>query len=755
MVSGRTRKISIVLLALAGLSAFGLWGWRTGQFAFWLDEFFLKKWLREKIETALIPLRPKLPFEIVSWDYTAEAKDLRRGRISEVRVVLRKNLETVNLKGPLELDWISAGKNWVAAFRPAVTTEGPWKFDGPPVELSIAASQNLDRLIRIGWNSNEFNLENTTLGLKLTQSKLEAGFVGDSIYLTFSNAAGSWTSPQQPTHASEWTALRIGTEVDFSLPPHLKIGDPVPIELGLGSVALAWDAVFFENKIPLTARLSFHGNALEPSARSQMVFEMPSANSAGTVAMGSTLSVTADLGPGFEPNRVDWKLSPISIPLLLKTFAGIPEVSAATSNWNFSEGKIGTQGTFQFPPPELHAHVHTPAKTGLSRALSGSVQLENVSLEDASKSIAAKGVSLELTQSPSGETDVAFEVKKGYFLQFPWKIPGWKFKIAAAQVDGTRTLSTLTPLDLPVSGLPIRLEPIAGVIHTAHQPRFEVHSGLHTSSIPFDVLAQGLCKKPRLFPPGSFVIRFPKLDFVPDEISTNGLVEADFFSGKIQLTDITIYDYLTSTPESDFSVSWTGIRLSDLGNWIGFGEMDGTLEGHAEDITLLRTYPTQFDFKIEAKPLNHSDVVFSPDAMKNTVQLFASEQLDQLPGIAKWLAFGWPSRVFGGYDVDYAGISIYSHEGSILVETLDPEAALKRDGRHYIIYGKRFRMPLQTYSYPLVVDATAMGNFVRHIGEQLHALAEAKHKDPSHPTPAPSVSPEETHEPSCLVPENF
>jgi hypothetical protein len=167
-----------------------------------------------------------------------------------------------------------------------------------------------------------------------------------------------------------------------------------------------------------------------------------------------------------------------------------------------------------------------------------------------------------------------------------------------------------------------------------------------------------------------------------------------------------------------------------------------------EAAELLTSLQRAYDFRVEVAPLGRENVVFSTDAMRNFVKLFSGGSIDGLPGIANWLAFGGVSRWLG-YNVDYAGISAYSTNGSILVETLDPEEDNIEDRRaneHYILFGPRFRMPIVSKNYPLLIDAPAISNFVRQVMAQLQAMAEnaeeQKEENQNEKKPTPCLPPE-------------
>jgi hypothetical protein len=177
--------------------------------------------------------------------------------------------------------------------------------------------------------------------------------------------------------------------------------------------------------------------------------------------------------------------------------------------------------------------------------------------------------------------------------------------------------------------------------------------------------------------------------------------------------------------------------------------MDGELHAYAHDVVFQSWLPTQYDMKIEVKPLHRSKIVFSPDAMKNLVEVFAGDALEQIPGVADWAAFGWPSRIFGGYDIQYAGFSVYSSEGMILLETLDPPEIVEKTAHHYMLYGPRFKIPLNSSHYPLVLDATAMGNFVRQLSKQLGEIAQRKQQQKAtEKSEQPKQEEDKSHEPT-------
>ena len=157
--------------------------------------------------------------------------------------------------------------------------------------------------------------------------------------------------------------------------------------------------------------------------------------------------------------------------------------------------------------------------------------------------------------------------------------------------------------------------------------------------------------------------------------------------------------------------------------------MKGKLEGKFDKVLFRAALPIAYDFAIRGVPMpDEEKIVFSPEAMKNFVKLFAGEDLEEsLPGFVHWFAFGWPSTLFGGYDVYFVGLSAFASEGSIVVETLDPKDApgvCKKTGNHFILCGPRFKIPLQSSRYPVVLDAPRLGQLFHRVILQLRLIKE-------------------------------
>jgi hypothetical protein len=276
-----------------------------------------------------------------------------------------------------------------------------------------------------------------------------------------------------------------------------------------------------------------------------------------------------------------------------------------------------------------------------------------------------------------------------------------------------------------MEGVPVKVGPIDASFSSAED--YAVRTSLKIDPVDIGFIGRTFCLPSERLPPANLKVDFSQIDLSPGVVDPTGKMAIDLFKGKIELNDIGVYDLSTDVPEIDLDIDWKDIDLQTMGDWSKFGEIKGTLEGYAKDVVFQSFLPTQYQFYVQVSPLDRSKkngyVEFSPEAMKNFVKIFTGENLDeQIPGIAGWVMFGWPSHFFGGYDVQYAGISLESSDGTIVVQTLDPAEVVKDTQKHFILNGPRFKMPIRSSNYPLVVDATAMSNFVHQMFTRFSSL---------------------------------
>ena len=176
--------------------------------------------------------------------------------------------------------------------------------------------------------------------------------------------------------------------------------------------------------------------------------------------------------------------------------------------------------------------------------------------------------------------------------------------------------ASLDASSLHFKDLPLKLGKLIGGFELPEKKGDPIHYDFDTSlgleATELSSLAHNFCVSNDHIPPAQLIADFPTINLTPGTIDPSGSFKVQLFKGTIELSEIGLYDLDTKVPEVDFDLDIDGVRLDQLGDWAGFGEMDGSLQAHAHDVVFQGWLPTQYDFKFEAKPLNKRKSIFSP-----------------------------------------------------------------------------------------------------------------------------------------------
>ena len=703
---------SLALMVTLLISAGVLWqrGWLQPRLQDWLQRRVIAKIIKD--------LQPKLPFIIESYDYDANWADLKKGKLDRLRLTLKWGEYRIRLSGPIQIDENKTAEEISLSYQPLTTLE-PVKFlvgaseVTTPLPLDLFAKvpshlQEISDLKELGINAHTGNWKWPLHGIELTNLNLMVDWRDHLAQVKVSTKTLAWADPKNSDHAVNIESPAVAISAPLLLQP-LSIGtdtEPsIDVKLSGKSGEFLWGDTYLDldfKKQVLDTRILLK-NATAP-------LELAGANLSIGEGHHENLTLrTMVRGPSEYETR--WKTRQLPVPELLKSFATV--LPKAFAKLGFRDGTLETEGRATLTSHEI-------------RRAQGKVSLENLTMFDKSAAILIRGLKLWSDFSTEhGIENGRLEIPELWFHQFKAKLNPTEFSLAV--LKGEKKLLLPKGIPLEVAGVPLKIGPVQGVFTDATSQKasdFEFKTDVGMSEIPLENITRGLCEKKTL-PPASLAFHLSPVEISSTDIETTGALTAKLFDGTIKLEDPSIYDMTSAVPETNFNLSWDGIELATLGKWSNFGKMDGTIAGYAEDVVFQSWLPTQFNFKFQLKPHLQKKIVFSTDAMRNLVRVLSGpEALDSLPTYANWVAFGWPARLFGGYDVDYFGISAFSTDSVILVETLDPPGTKKTDD-HYILRGMRFKIPLKTPRYPLVVDAVFMSNYIHTLLGNLHHVSTA------------------------------
>ena len=717
----RVLRWSILFFLTCAVTSFALWSsWQRGIPQGWLVHCFEKYLLWNQIQK----IQPSLPFQVKTVQINAPWEELKNGKILEVRTQLHWSSLQLELTGPLELNKITDSNGtqvgWSAQYSPLAVLRS---IDGE--HQSLLKLENAQAMIRFQakkdlkqFTAAEVSIQGKQLqlpgsGLQIESPTCEAKWDGQSVALHVTGKALDWTNPgKQIRIESPSLLLNSGLTLD-----PFKLGPIVHLSSG----AKSGEALFGDAYLDLPLK--------NWSVRAKTEIDLNSKHWLKSMALQLTQSQNSWLEFEIHSHHLKWKTRAIPLRSFLEKLSALPTLSLL-SELKIRDGTLKTQGEAQLSE-----------KFEILK-LKGELEVKDLSLQWPKKAAAIRGFqaslpfTLEKPDSSLVQSDTwtgglsgKIEAKDLYFMNFHGKLGKTDFTIQPGNKSeaGDFYLQTTKDLPLEVIGVPLKIGALQGKVYpSGHPSGYELWTSAQLAPIPIHAIAKGLCIDGLKIPPGTLQMDFSKIELTPGSIEPQGGGEARLFGGTFRWSDVGIFDLLSDVPEIDFSSKWDGLHLDQLGEWLNFGGMDGILTGYARDVTFQAWLPTHYDFKFEVKPFEHRNIEFSSMAMKNVVRLFAGEDVEAIPGLADWLAFGLPSRLLGGYNVDYVGMAAQSSEGSILITTLDPEKIAAREGKHFFLYGPRFKMPLKSSRYPLIADATAMGNFVRHMMKQFSQLAEQK-----------------------------
>jgi hypothetical protein len=710
----------LAVLACATLAVF----WRYGG---------LKHWVQAKlIEVYLAKIQPHLPFTIEKVETDTGFRALMKGHVSRLSLVLRHEGVRVRLSGPIDVERPNQTDhpNYSIRFATQVTVEpvgalgaeSAASLRSTPFNLtaSLHATPELSQLLDAELLIQAPRFKSEWLKLDLTTPRADITWKEKNAKLSLRLGDLNWTL--NPEHTFQAKGLSFTASSALTLKPFVA-GPEVAFEWKGVSAETLWGTLYLD--LPL-ARLPIQGTINLDSQSVSLKLEQ--------------LKLTASRKESGEVD-VAWHLADLPLRELIEELkkasgGGMGPFAAihALDPLDLRAGLVSSEGR-----AVLNPDTSGPGALPLAE---GTLRLRDAALRYPAgdqAELAARGIQVELPFSTRKGVTGILSASELYFRHLkarlgPTRLSAEPLGRDVMSADGLRVRLSGTAnrggsdIPLTIEGIPLEIGPVAGTFKPSAPegtPPFALRTSARLNEVGIESILRPLCAGGSRLPPVVLRADLPSIDLAPGEIDPDGEIALKAFGGTARVSDFGIFDMGSAMPEIDFDLDFAGVRLDQLGEWSNFGDMKGTLKGFAHDVVIRGWLPTHFDASIDAVPISRW-IEFSPEAMRNLVNLFAGEAIDELPGISKETFFGWVSRRLGGYDVAYAGLSLYSQDGTTLVETHDPPDILWAFKKHYIFWGRRFKMPLNSPHYPVVVDQTGVGIYTRGMMAYLQTLAKQK-----------------------------
>lgn len=724
-----------------------------------LDRWFESRWKKKFIAEQVARIQPYVPFKIEKVEIEASLKEIRAGRIRDLHVILSLHEWRGDFHGKLNVDSLfettlkkqdvrlkieylpEVWMEWNGARTTPFSLSLKSEIDGNlkkgiqvPRDLSAVIAADIFKFSPVLGTGKPSAIEIKKLGMNidLKNEQLHSSLHWDDLTLTHADIQAHTEAFTTALESDVIQKLKNHSDtIQFSfLMNPLKLTNPVQtIEILKGDdyFSLPWHQSWNLESTGTLSLKKTNANTIKNTPLQSLKLQIMHAKK-------KQLSVQ------ILPDTLHARLKPTELKELLALLALQPArffPEAIKEKLQIEKGELEI---------EADSHPHTLNQGNVK------ISFRDIAIRIPSAQFALKGMgvfaetSWNLAQTPEFKFEHAdLAITRFGFRNLRGSLPFTTLRLNARKVNFTPRLNMI------FESFPLRLG-ITEINLTEKGP--ELQTQMKLDPISLEQVNQLFCLGMKRPAPVTVFGDLKKITLNSEVFAPEGTLEAKLFNGWARVENIAVYDPTTAVPEINFDLFWGGLKLSSMADWLGFGEMNGVIEGQSKDTVFQAWLPTHYDFSVAVKADRYKDVVFSPEAMKNFVRLFAADALEQLPGIVNWAVWGWPSRLLGGFDVDYAGFSLFADEGSILLETHDPPKILeKENGKHFFLYGSRFKMPLTGFVYPRVLDAPALAILTHRIKKQLDAIAENKKKK-SVPNTSQSNDQNQGMEPSKNAYEN-
>lgn len=701
------------------------------------------------IQKAVRSLQPDLPFKIEEVSLDGLWSDILQGRAANLTIRLKHELGSVSLSGPM-ISKRTETDSYRTQYQPKIRVvfapiggqkgaEEKLDFEGlifGDLEIPLTGIEDLGieihskelKLASFGITAKDFNL-------KTSWRYDEENLSPWDNHIRFSEI--TWQAGAQTVQLD---GLDIHTKggVDF-FPP--EVSEKIETKVSAKQIAAVAGDLYFESSLkdfPLGANLNPATQEVEISGPGLRIAARPGA---------ANLNFQVDS----LKKTWDWVADSLKNSLPKPKFL----------KWVVPTGKARVQ--IQADP--------TGAKIQLA--------LENFSAGLRALQAAIEGVSvkipIDIRQEKDGgirvrATDASLTVKQASFRKASFKIPSWKFGIEAegkpGKMKGRLTTDRLPEIQSRDFSIKTRKTTLQ-----FETPKFSIRTGLEMEPVPIQKLFDLVCFKgpsasSARFPESEKAwIRFPIIEINQDSVQTEGAIRAELFGGYVNVDKPAVFDWQTEVPESHVDIEWDKIRLEDMGPWMGLGAIQGYLHGCVRNLVMQKTLPTRYDALMEIVPTKGKQIPFSGKAMKTLIYTLTDVDKIGIPSFAKsmaeWVFFGLPNQIAGGYDVNRAGAKARLEEGSIVLETTDPEDDPKTASRgsydpnrpKLLLDSDMFDFVLKTSRYPAVMDASSFYYMLNFWKERFEAVIGKKPEKVT--TDDEEESEDEEAEPDECLPQFF
>ncbi len=700
---------------------------RNHRKAFFLGAFFpillLTAYITWAHLSAIMVLRwfvreNEIPLTIsrASWD--VRPRELLRGKIRDLHLDVFYEPLQISLTLDTPVEYSHRAGHWSVALKPIVTIG-----DFPPargtlaLELETAKGKSLAESAEVTLHLHEarplllqsktgavsadtWTVDGVVRWAKLWSSELEFKFKNAKLR----NAGSTRTLSVKALTIAATTTWPGKPPVPFDMKGHLSADGLTFLDTGL---------FLEEPQLLLDAGFHFDGSRFEQVDLSvDKPIKLKAKGDFGAGSLHASYNLHGDLEELITRRAVPWLEG--QLPLLHRATA---------------KGSLSLSGQLLLAPP-------VPLNPHPSLSATGSLVLDAKSVELPSRDLYIDGASLRLPLLLSGTPgwgDV--KIKTLEFHSVKLKNLTIRTRLGASGLD-------VTTEDAKGGDRPIRQSVWGGSIdiaelyaHLGGKQGTEFTASVTGGPFALPAVQSDLCLMPQHPLTGSLSFTYPDIVLNNGTLALVGDTNLELFNGKAHIGDMSLAAGTNGT-RLRFDMDWSDLDLHAIGDWTNIGDMRGSLGGFLRKTDIALTpngaIPQGYDLSIQGQKRAGNKMSFYGRAMGNIMALFGIP-LDSMPAYqTPLIKLGILIRNWLPAKADVLGIMAKSDGNWTTVTTFDPpsDEADNRwceNGKHYILCGNGFTIPLNTHGiYPVFMKTAAFHEWLSGRAQVIQTLMKNK-----------------------------
>ena len=217
------------------------------------------------------------------------------------------------------------------------------------------------------------------------------------------------------------------------------------------------------------------------------------------------------------------------------------------------------------------------------------LKLDNVDISDKASKFAFYKINANIPWSYDDATQVKFGYEGGQLLNLP-------LGRTVLQAEVNRYSVTADQMMLPILDSALSLSDVSAA---RIGDQWYWHLRAKVNPISMEDLS-GALKLPKMV--GKVSAEIPLVTYAAGNLTTDGSMVFNLFSGQMTVTNLSLQTPLGKTPKLFADMQFRRLDLGDLTRTFSFGTIEGKLDGDVNNLEMQNWKPVKFDAKVQSSP---------------------------------------------------------------------------------------------------------------------------------------------------------